>query len=262
MGNSFMGKIISVVLPKGGVGKTTSAVNLAYYFAKKKYKTLIIDLDPIATCSFSLGFNKENIFGDIFDVFSYSKSIEAVIHPTGIDNLDCIPQIKLSKVEEGRQLKLISNEYLLRNIIKTISTNYRFIIFDCPPYLFGPTNLALIASDSVLIPIRTDEYSFEALDDLINRIDYINKTYNQKLTIEGIFITSYEKNIRASFKVKAKLFELKSAVMLNKSIPKDANMMNATFSKRPLGLASPSSRAAVAYKELAEEIILRNFGII
>ena len=90
-----MGKIISVCLPKGGVGKTTSAVNLAYYFAKIKYKTLIVDLDPTATCSLSLGFNHENIFGDIFDVFSYSKSIEAVIHPTGIENLDCIPQIKL-----------------------------------------------------------------------------------------------------------------------------------------------------------------------
>jgi chromosome partitioning protein len=257
-----MGKIISVVLPKGGVGKTTSAVNLAYYFALKNYKTLIIDLDPTATCSFSLGFNKENIFGDIFDVFSYAKSIESVIHPTEIKNLDCIPQIKLNKIEEGRQLKLISNEYLLRNVIKTISEDYRFIIFDCPPYLFGPTNLALIASDSVLIPMRTDEYSFDALDDLLIRIEYINKTYNQKLCIEGLFITSYEKNIKASFKIKAKLFEFRSSLMLNKSIPKDANMMDATFSKKPLGSEMPKSRAAIAYKELAEEIISRNFGII
>jgi chromosome partitioning protein len=260
-----MGKIISVVLPKGGVGKTTSAVNLAYFFAKKKYKTLIVDLDLTATCSLSLGFNHENILADIFDVFSYSKSIEAVIHPTGIENLDCIPQIKLNAVEEGRQLKLITNEYLLRNVISTISQNYDFILFDCPPYLFGPTNLALIASDSVLIPIRTDEYSLEAVDDLLKRVEYINKRYNQKLRIEGIFITSYEKNIKASFKIKTKLFEMNSHFMLNKSIPKDANMMNATFSKMPLGMINPKSRAAIAYKELSEEIILRNsdaFGFI
>ena len=147
-----MSKIISVCLPKGGVGKTTSAVNLAYYFAKFNYKTFIVDLDPTAACSLSLGFNHENIFGDIFDVFSYSKPIEAVIHPTGIKNLDCIPQIKLNAVEEGRQQRLITNEMLLRNVISRISQNYKFIIFDCPPYLFGPTNLALIASDSILDP--------------------------------------------------------------------------------------------------------------
>lgn len=257
-----MGKIISVALPKGGVGKTTSSVNLAFYFAKNNYKTLIVDLDPTATCSLSLGFNHENIFGDIFDVFSYSKSIDAVIHPTEMKNLDCIPQIKLNSIEENRQLKLISNEYLLRNVINTISHKYSFVIFDCPPYLFGPTNLALIASNSVLIPIRTDEYSLNAVEDLINRIEQINRSSNQNLNIEGIFITSYERNIKASFKIKTKLFELNSRFMLNKSIPKDANMMNATFSKKPLGLTNPKSRAAIAYEEMAKEIINKNFGML
>jgi chromosome partitioning protein len=256
-----MGKIISVALPKGGVGKTTSAVNLAFYFAKRKYKTLIVDLDPTASCSLSFGFNQSNIFGDIFDVFSYSKTIDAVIHPTGIDYLECIPQIKLNPIEEGRQSKLITNEYLLRNVIRSIAQDYRFIIFDCPPYLFGPTNLALIASDSVLIPIKTDEYSLEAVDDILRRIDYMKRNYNEKLKVEGIFITSYEKNIKASFKIKTKLFELNSPLMLKKSIPKDANMMNVTFSRRPLGLEFPRSKAAIAYEEMAEEIIHRNNGM-
>lgn len=253
-----MGKIISVVLPKGGVGKTTSAVNLAYYFAKNNYKTLIVDLDPTATCSLSFGFNNENIFGDIFDVFSFAKSIDKVIHPTEIDNLDCIPQMRLNSIEEGRQHKLISNEYLLRNVIAQISQEYKFILFDCPPYLFGPTNLALIASDSILVPIRTDEYSLDAVENLLNRVDYLRKGYNQKLKIEGIFITSYEKNIKAAFKIKTRLYELNSSLMLNKSIPKDANMMNATFSKKPLGMVNPNSKSAAAYKELADEIITRN----
>lgn len=253
-----MGKIISVVLPKGGVGKTTSAVNLAYFFAKNNYKTLIVDLDPTASCSFTFGFNHENVFGDIFDVFSYAKNIESVILPTGIENLDCIPQIKLNAVEEGRQFKLITNEFLLRNVISTISGNYDFILFDCPPYLFGPTNLALIASDSVLIPIKTDEYSLDAVEDLLKRVEYINRRSNQFLKVEGIFITSYERNLKASFKIKTKLFQLNSPYMLNKSIPKDANMMTATFSKKPIGQIFPKSRAAIAYRELAEEIIAKS----
>jgi chromosome partitioning protein len=256
-----MGKIISVVLPKGGVGKTTSAVNLAYQFASMKYKTLIVDLDPTATCSLSFGLDANNIFGDIFDVFSYSKTIDNVIHPTFVENLDCIPQIKLNTIEETRQQKIITNEYLLRNVISRISSKYDFILFDCPPYLFGPTNLALIASDSVLIPIRTDEYSLDAVDELLKRIEYISRGFNQNLKVEGIFITAYERNIKASFKVKARLFELKSPLMLNKSIPKDANIMSATFNKKPLGMINPKSRAAIAYKELAEEIINRNFGL-
>lgn len=253
-----MGKIISVVLPKGGVGKTTSAVNLAYFFAKNNYKTLIVDLDPTASCSFTFGFNHENVFGDIFDVFSYAKNIESVILPTGIEKLDCIPQIKLNAVEEGRQFKLITNEFLLRNVISTISGNYDFILFDCPPYLFGPTNLALIASDSVLIPIKTDEYSLDAVEDLLKRVEYINRRSNQFLKVEGIFITSYERNLKASFKIKTKLFQLNSPYMLNKSIPKDANMMTATFSKKPIGQIFPKSRAAIAYRELAEEIIAKS----
>ena len=257
-----MGKIISVALPKGGVGKTTSAVNLGYFFAKKRYKTLIIDLDPIATCSLSLGFDQENIFGDIFDVFSYSKRIEDIIHPTEVKYLDCIPQIKLNPVEEGRQSKLITNQYLLRNIIRTISHKYKFILLDCPPYLFGPTNLALVASDSVLIPIKTDEYSLDAVDELLKRISYLNRSSNPNLKIEGIFITSYEKNIKAAFKIKTKLFQVKSPIMLNKSIPKDANMMNVTFAKKPLALLYPNSKAAKAYEEMAVEIITRNEEIL
>lgn len=253
-----MGKIISIVLPKGGVGKTTSAVNIAYNFARKNFKTLLVDLDPTASCSMSLGFDNQNIYGDIFDVFSFSKSIESVIHSTEIDNLFCIPQMKLNAVEEGRQTKLVSNVYLLRNIIDTISGNYNFIIFDCPPYLFGPTNLALIASDSVLIPIRTDEYSLEAIDDLLERINYISTRYNQNLAIEGIFLTSYEKNIKASFKIKTKLYEKYSDLLLSKSIPKDANMLNVTFNKKPLSKINPKSRAAIAYKELTDEILMRN----
>ncbi|PID59366.1 MAG: hypothetical protein CR986_06375 [Ignavibacteriae bacterium] len=253
-----MSKIISVILPKGGVGKSTSTVNLGYYFALQNKKTLLIDLDPTATCSYSLGFRNEDIKGDIFDVFSFSKSINSVIVPTKIKNLDCIPHTKLGVIEEGRQLRLLRNEYLLRNFVAQIAHNYNFIIFDCPPYLFGPTNLALHASNSVLIPIKTDGYSLEALDELLQRIEYVKKRGNQKLHVEGIFITSYEKDLKASFKLKTKLFNKNSNLMLTKSIPKDENLLSASFNNTPIAIESPESSAAIAYKELANEILDKN----
>lgn len=256
-GTNSLGKVISVILPKGGVGKTTSAVNLAIKFANRNFKTLLIDLDPTASCSLSLGFNEENVFGDVFDVFSYSKTIDKVIHPTEVENLFCIPQMKLNSIEEGRQNRLMANNFLLRNIINSIRSNFEFIIFDCPPYLFGTTSLALIASDSVIVPIRTDEYSLDAIKTLAKRVEYVKTLYNNNLTIDGIFLTVYERNIKAAFKVKAELYKKYPSLMMNVSIPKDVNMMNATFSKKPLCLILPKSRASLAYKELAAELITK-----
>lgn len=253
-----MGRIISVTLPKGGVGKTTSAVSLAINFANLNHKTILVDLDPTASCSLSMGFNEENIIGDIFDVFSYSKSLESVIHSTEIANLDFIPQMKLNSIEEVRQTRLITNNYLLRNVLEQLRGHYEFIILDCPPYLFGPTSLALVASDSILIPIRTDEYSLDAVMSLLKRVEYVKMMFNSKLQIEGIFITAYENNIKAAFRIKSELYQKFPHLMLKKSIPKDANMLNVSFLKKPLSMVKPKSRAALAYKELAEEIILKS----
>ncbi|MCB0750464.1 MAG: ParA family protein [Ignavibacteriae bacterium] len=250
-----MGKVISVVLPKGGVGKTTSAISLAINFAERNFNTLIIHLDPTASCSMTLGFNEENVIGDIFDVFSYSKNIQSVIHPTEIDKLSCIPQMKLNSIEEGRQARLVSNNYLLKNVIDSIKADFDFIILDCPPYLFGTSFLALIASDSVLVPIKTDEYSLDAVRTLGKRIEYIKMMYNKNLYVEGIFLTSYERNIKAAFRIKTELYKQYPNLMLNVTIPKDVNMMNVSFRKKPLSIVYPKSRASIAYRELAEEII-------
>lgn len=253
-----MGKIIAVAVPKGGVGKTTTVVNLAASFAVAEKKTLIIDFDPAGACSISLGITKDKIDGDIFSVFSFAKSIQSVIIKTELPFLDFIPSNVNSYLLEQRLDRITNQENLIKNILHSEARNYDFIFIDCPPYLKGLTTNALTAADSVLIPVKAENFSLAALTKMVNHLEFVKKVFNPKLKIEGIFLTMYEKNTKVSEIALNVLKENFGQNLLHTIIPKNVAITEATFEGRPAVLYKAISKGSQAYLSLAEEIINNN----
>ncbi|MDP3148362.1 MAG: ParA family protein [Ignavibacteria bacterium] len=253
-----MGKIIAVAVPKGGVGKTTSVINIAASLAVAEKKTLIIDFDASGACSIALGFSPEKISGDIFDVFSYSKSIDKVIHKTDIPFLDFIPALVPSYQSEQRLEKLSSNIMFIANVIRTLADTYDYIIIDCPPYLKGMTTNALAVSDSLLIPIRAENFSLDALRKILRHVEYIKQTYNHRLKIEGIFFTMFEAHTKVSIMAMQDLQENFNGHLLKTVIPKNVTISESAFKGIPAVLYRALSKGSQAYLNLATEIMSKN----
>lgn len=253
-----MRKIISIALPKGGVGKTTTAVNLAACLAVAEKKVLLVDMDPAGTCAISLGIEPEKIQGGIFNVIGFSKSIAQTTIKTEIPNLDFIPFQHLTYEDEDRLGRLTSNALLLRNILHKEMSPYDYIIFDCPPYLKGMTTVALAASDSVIIPIKTGGYSLSALEKLINHLLWIRKNFGKSIKIEGILQTIYETNTKVSAITELRLYNNFGKYVFNTLIPKAVAVAESTFYGKPVVLFDAGSNASAAYLQLANELIIRN----
>jgi len=250
-----MVKIIAVALPKGGVGKTTTAVNIATAFAQSDKKTLLIDMDPSGACASSLGFNRDKVKYDIFNVLQYTCSLSKAIHQTEYSSLDFIPVKQLSYIEEIRLGKILTNEQLLGNILKPEAFSYDYVVIDCPPYMVGTTNAALMAADSVIIPITPGLYALEAIKRILERLKTIRKNYNRNLRVEGILLTIYEYNTKVSFATKKELFKSYPNLIFSTSIPKNATVGEASLHKKPVIVYDPSAKASKAYLNLSREII-------
>jgi chromosome partitioning protein len=248
-------KIISVCLPKGGVGKTTTAVNLAASLAVAEKKTLLIDTDPFGASAISLGFTPEKIKAGISEVFSFTHSIDHAIHRTELEYMDFVPSNVNSIQRDDRFSKISENRVVLKNAIRGIMEHYEYIIIDCPPMMRGIVLNALTASTSVLIPVRCGHFALEAISKLFKYVDYLKEVANPALEIEGIVLTMYESNTKVTEIAERELKLRYNKFLFKTIIPRNQILTEATFYGKPIILFNVNCNVSMAYLELAYEII-------
>lgn len=253
-----MGKIITIANSKGGVAKTTTAVNLSIALANRSKRTLLIDADPSNQCAVAFGLPDDPDIGSLFNVLSYIQKCDESINSTENPYFDILPFKNISFEEELLLNEFNSNNALFEHLIKPFLVGYDFILIDCPPTLLGMTANALNISDSVLVPVKSSRLSLAHIPKLLDRIDEISKNVNPKIHVEGILLTMHELNTRASFEAKKELYKLYPNYMLTTAIPKNVAAEEASFKKDPVIIVEPNAKSSIAYQKLADEIIERN----
>ncbi len=256
-----MPSIIAISNPKGGVGKTTTAINLAASLAIAEQRVLVIDLDPIGSVGTGFGMAESPNDSGMFEVLSGNMDIPQVIRPSGIPKLDVIPVNVYSNEREIRIGDLSKNRVLLRSQIERASArgaiDYDYIIIDTPPVLNDLTIGALMASQSVLVPMQCGHFAIKAVSRLLEMVKRIRSSTNPDLTVEGILLNFYEKGTRASTRSSEIATELFGHFLLKTRIPKNSALGYSAFEQRPLAQLDIGSPGAIAYLALAEEIIHR-----
>ncbi len=256
-----MGKIIAVANQKGGVGKTTTSINLAACLAQNGKKVLLIDSDPQGNATTGLGINGDSLEKSFYNLLINDCYIEQVIMKTCIDNLKIIPT-NLDLV--GAEVELLdyeNKEYFLKEILDNTKYLYDFILIDCPPSLSLITINALVSADSVLIPIQCEYFALEGLAQLLRTIKIVQSKFNSSLKIEGVVFTMFDARTKLSLQVIDEVKKCLPDNVYRSVIPRNVRLSEAPSYGVPITIYDSRSRGAEAYNQLALEVIERNIRV-
>ncbi|QHQ60293.1 AAA family ATPase [Anaerocolumna sedimenticola] len=253
-----MGRIIAVANQKGGVGKTTTAINLSACLAEKGKKVLTIDIDPQGNTSSGLGIDKNNLENTIYELMIGDCTIEDCLLNNIIDNLSLLPSnVNLA----GAEIELIGieeKEYILKKEISKIRDNYDYLIIDCPPSLNTLTVNAMTTADTVLVPIQCEYYALEGLSQLIHTINLVKQRLNPNLEIEGVVFTMYDARTNLSLQVVENVKMNLKQTIYKSIIPRNVRLAEAPSHGLPINIYDPKSAGAEGYRDLADEVIERD----
>ena len=252
-----MAIVICITNQKGGVGKTTTAVNLGYYLAKDKYRTLIVDFDPQGNATSGLGLDKSELEASMVEVMQGTVALEGAIVPTRHKHLDLVPTTPELANAEVELVSQTGKFTILKNALSRVANDYDYIIIDSPPSLSLLTVNGMIASNYLLLPVQTEFYAIEGVAQLLESMKLVRKAMNPHLQLLGILATMYDKRTSLSAQVLTEIKKYFKDLTFETTIPRNVRIAEAPSHGAPVGEYDKFSKGARAYKDLAREVELR-----
>lgn len=253
-----MGKAIAIVNQKGGVGKTTTAVNLAASIGNHGYKVLLVDVDPQGNATSGLGVNKREVVKSTYDMIVGDIKAEEILIKTNFKNLDLLPSNMNLAGAELELVDMSGREAKIRNALATLKGNYDFIILDCPPSLGLLTVNVLCAVDSVIVPIQCEYYALEGLSQLMNTIRQVKRLYNSLIELEGVLLTMYDGRLNLTQQVVSEVKRFFPQKVYGSVIPRNVRLSEAPSFGQPVLYYDKSSKGSVAYDDFTKEFLKKN----